>query len=206
MVANRSALSIGYGSLKCNPASSIRSNLPNLYIKATSLLSTRQKVAYKRSNGNNIIREIVRELNQAQRIEIDGANGFARLKLYRYFTDLTPELTIDCQRNKGIQFNAGVPVDGVLRFPSEGVFRGPNRRSVYVDDFLVNYNFDTGPGSQTFKGSYLELTLILAMEEDVMDDSFRPNKEQHIYHRNVFLGSSYINSRVTNMMGLDNEV
>ena len=159
-----------------------------------------------RSYGNNIIREIVRELNQAQRIEIDGANGFARLKLYRYFTDLTPELTIDCQRNKGIQFNAGVPVDGVLRFPSEGVFRGPNRRSVYVDDFLINYNFDTGPGSQTFKGSYLELTLILAMEEDVMDDSFRPNKEQHIYHRSVFLGSSYINSRVTNMMGLDNEV
>ena len=74
-----------------------------------------------RSYGNNIIREIVRELNQAQRIEIDGANGFARLKLYRYFTDLTPELTIDCQRDKGIQFNAGVPVDGAcLGFQVKG--------------------------------------------------------------------------------------
>ena len=50
-----------------------------------------------RSYGNSIMREIVRELNKAQRIEIDGANEFSRLKLYKYFTDLTPELIIECQ-------------------------------------------------------------------------------------------------------------
>ena len=159
-----------------------------------------------RSYGNSIMREMVRELNKAQRIEIDGANEFSRLKLYKYFTDLTPELTIECQKNNGIKFNSNVPVNGVLKFPSEGVFRGPNRRTVYVDDFVVDYDFDTGPGSQTFKGSFLKLTLILAMEEDVMDDSFRPNKEQHIYHRKVFLGSSYINTKVTNIMGLNDAI
>ena len=50
---------------------------------------------------------------------------------------------------------------------------------MYVDDFLVNYNFDTGPGSQTFKGSYLELTLILAMEKKmswmILSDQIKSN-------------------------------
>ena len=34
-----------------------------------------------RQYGNNIMREIVRELNQSQKIEVDGLNGFARIKL-----------------------------------------------------------------------------------------------------------------------------
>ena len=42
-----------------------------------------------RQYGNNIMREITRELNFAQKIEIDGFNGFSRLKLYESFTDLS---------------------------------------------------------------------------------------------------------------------
>ena len=34
-----------------------------------------------RQYGNNIMREITRELNLAQKIEIDGQNGFSRIKL-----------------------------------------------------------------------------------------------------------------------------
>ena len=90
-----------------------------------------------RQYGNNIMREIVRELNLAQKIEFDSFNGFSRLRLYKYYTDVSPELTISCDDRAGIQFNGGVPVNGVLDFPSEGVFRGPNQRTVYVDDFVV---------------------------------------------------------------------
>ena len=37
-----------------------------------------------RQYGNNIMREIVRELNLAQKIEFDSFNGFSRLRLYKY--------------------------------------------------------------------------------------------------------------------------
>ena len=41
-----------------------------------------------RQYGNNIMREIVRELNLAQKIEFDSFNGFSRLRLYKYYTCL----------------------------------------------------------------------------------------------------------------------
>jgi len=159
-----------------------------------------------RQYGNNIMREIIREMNLAQKVELDSFNGFSRLKLYRYFIDVSPELTIACDDRAGIQFNSNVPVDGVLTFPSEGVFRGPNKRTVYVDDFVVEYDMQPGLGSSTFKNSYMELTLVLAMETDVMDGNFQPIKEQHIYHRTVFMGTSYIQTKVTNAMGINSDV
>ncbi len=90
-----------------------------------------------RQYGNNVMREITRELNLAQKIEIDGQNGFSRIKLYEKFTDISPELTISCHNKYGIRFNGDDPVDGVLNFPIEGVFRGRGRREIYVDDFVV---------------------------------------------------------------------
>lgn len=158
-----------------------------------------------RQYGNNVMREIIRELNQAQKIEVDSFNGFARLKLYRYFIDVSPELTIACDDKAGIQFNSDLPAE-VLEFPSEGVFRGPNRRSLYVDDFVVQYDMQPGLGSSTFKNSYLELTLVLAMETEIMDDVSLPIKEQHIYNRSVFMGTSYIQTKVTNAMGISSDV
>ena len=92
-----------------------------------------------RQYGNNIMREITRELNLAQKVEIDGQNGFSRIKLYKYFTDISPKLTISCQSETGIYFNNEVPLEGVLDFPRQGVFRGPNTRNVFVDD-LWKYN------------------------------------------------------------------
>ena len=47
-----------------------------------------------RQYGNNIMREIVKELNIAQRVEVDGLNGFSRIKLYQIYNDLTPSMTI----------------------------------------------------------------------------------------------------------------
>ena len=63
-----------------------------------------------------------------------------------------------------------------------------------------------GLGSSTFKNSFLDITLVLAMESDVMDDAFQPIKEQHIYHRTAFLGTSYIQTKVTNALGISPDV
>ena len=156
-----------------------------------------------RQYGNNIMREITRELNLAQKIEIDGQNGFSRIKLYEHFTDITPNLTISCHKNNGIQFNSDIPVNGVLKFPREGAFRGSGQRDVYIKDFIVEYGSSTNPGLSLFKNSFVHLTLTLAMESDVMDE-IDGIKEEHIYHRTVFLGTSYIQKKITNAMDSDN--
>ena len=41
-----------------------------------------------RQYGNNIMREIIRELQLSQKVEIDGLNGFSRLKLYKQLLEL----------------------------------------------------------------------------------------------------------------------
>jgi hypothetical protein len=157
-----------------------------------------------RQYGNNVMREITRELNLAQKIEIDGQNGFSRIKLYEKFTDLSPNLTISCHNKNGIRFNGDDPVDGVLNFPSEGAFRGRGRREIYVDDFVVQYETAGGPSLSVFKNSYIHLTLNLAMKSDVMDEVTQDIIEEHTYHRTVFLGTAYIQTKVTNAMSEDN--
>jgi len=157
-----------------------------------------------RQYGNNVMREITRELNLAQKIEIDGQNGFSRIKLYEKFTDISPELTISCHNKYGIRFNGDDPVDGVLKFPIEGVFRGRGRREIYVDDFVVQYETAGSPSLSVFKNSYIHLTLNLAMKSDVMDEVTQDIIEEHTYHRTVFLGTAYIQTKVTNAMSEDN--
>ena len=157
-----------------------------------------------RQYGNNVMREITRELNLAQKIEIDGQNGFSRIKLYEKFTDISPDLTISCHNKHGIRFNGDDPVDGVLNFPSEGAFRGRGRREIYVDDFVVQYETAGGPSLSVFKNSYIHLTLNLAMKSDVMDEVTQDIIEEHTYHRTVFLGTAYIQAKVTNAMDEDN--
>jgi len=157
-----------------------------------------------RQYGNNIIREITRELNLAQKIEIDGQNGFSRIKLYEKFTDISPELTISCHKKYGIRFNDNDPVDGVLNFPREGVFRGRGFREIYVNDFVVEYETAGSPSLSVFKNSYIHLTLNLAMKSDVMDEVSQDIIEEHTYHRTVFLSTAYIQTKVTNAMSEDN--
>ena len=157
-----------------------------------------------RQYGNQIMREIARELNLAQKVEIDGQNGFSRIKLYKYFTDISPKLTISCQQRTGIEFNNNVPLNGVLSFPSQGAFRGPKTRSVYVDDFIAEFDVDGGPGLSQFKNSFIKLTLILNMDSDVMDETLQPISEEHIFYRKIFLGTPYIQNKMTNAMGGNN--
>ena len=41
------------------------------------------------------------------------------------------------------------------------------------------------------------------MESDVMDEADEV-KEEHVYHRTVFLGTSYIQKKITNAMESEN--
>ena len=154
-----------------------------------------------RQYGNQIMREISTELNLAQKVEIDGQNGFSRIKLYKYFTDISPKLTISCKQRTGIEFNSDVPLNGVLSFPNEGVFRGSKTRSVYVDDFIAEFDMDGGPGLTQFKNSFIKLTLILSMDSDVMDENLQATSEEHIFYRKIFLGTPYIQNKMTNNIG-----
>ena len=153
-----------------------------------------------RQYGNNILREISRELNLAKKVEIDGQNGFSRMKLYEEFTDISPHLQISCDRRNGIEFNSEPPLKGLLKLPSEGAFRGNGQREVYIVDFIVQTDVDTRPSLSLFKSSYLHVTLTLGLESDVIDEGVREITEEHRFHRTVFLGTSYIQKKITNAM------
>ena len=157
-----------------------------------------------RSYGNSIMREISREMQLTQKINIDGLNGFARLKLYRFYTDINPELVISCRANEGIEFNNDIPLNGVLKFPNQGIYRSKRHRQVYVKDFRVTYEPDNRPGLAEFKESFLHVELTLSMTSDVMDEA-NAIEEDHYFYRSIFLGTAYIQKKVTNSVVGDDE-
>jgi len=150
-----------------------------------------------RQYGNSIMREIVRELNLAQRVEVDGLNGFSRLKLFQFYSDLTPSMVISCHQTNGVQFNYNNPIDGTLKLPNFGAYRSDGQRNVWVKDFVVNAEAGSRPGLQVFKQSYLHLELTVAMDQDVFING-QTTTEDHYFHRGVFMSHSYIMKKLTN--------
>ena len=150
-----------------------------------------------RQYGNSIMREIVRELNLAQRVEVDGLNGFSRLKLFQFYNDLTPSMVISCHQTNGVQFNYNNPIDGTLKLPNFGAYRSDGQRNVWVKDFVVNAEAGSRPGLTVFKQSYLHLELTVAMDQDVFING-QTTTEDHYFHRGVFMSHSYIMKKLTN--------
>ena len=150
-----------------------------------------------RQYGNSIMREIVRELNLAQRVEVDGLNGFSRLKLFKFYNDLTPSMVISCHQTNGVQFNYNNPIDGTLKLPNFGAYRSNGQRNVWVKDFVVNAEAGSRPGLTVFKQSYLHLELTVAMDQDVFING-QTTTEDHYFHRGVFMSHSYIMKKLTN--------
>ena len=141
-----------------------------------------------RQYGNNIMREIIQELGYAQKVEIDGFNGFSRLKLYETYQDLTPYLIISCREQNGIEFNGEIPLNGALNFPAVGVYRGQGFRTLALKDFIVEEESEVRTTLAAFKKSFLHLTLTLSMVSDVMDEADEI-EEEFTYHKSVFLGT-----------------
>ncbi|MBT6129918.1 MAG: type II secretion system protein [Candidatus Marinimicrobia bacterium] len=149
-----------------------------------------------RQYGNNIMREIIQELGYAQKVEIDGFNGFSRLKLYETYQDLTPYLIISCREQNGIEFNGEIPLNGALNFPAVGVYRGQGFRTLALKDFIVEEESEVRTTLAAFKKSFLHLTLTLSMVSDVMDEADEI-EEEFTYHKSVFLGTSFILKKAT---------
>ena len=150
-----------------------------------------------RQYGNSIMREIVRELNVAQRVEVDGLNGFSRIKLFQFYSDLTPSMVISCHQTNGVQFNYNNPIDGTLKLPNFGAYRDDGQRNVWVKDFVVTTEPSSKPGLTIFKQSYLHLELTIALDQDVFING-QNTTEDHYFHRGVFMSHSYIMKKLTN--------
>ena len=150
-----------------------------------------------RQYGNSIMREVVRELNVAQRVEVDGLNGFSRIKLFQFYSDLTPSMVISCHQTNGVQFNYNNPIDGTLKLPNYGAYRDDGQRNVWVKDFVVTTEPSSKPGLTVFKQSYLHLELTIALDQDVFING-QNTTEDHYFHRGVFMSHSYIMKKLTN--------
>jgi len=150
-----------------------------------------------RQYGNSIMREAVRELNLAQRVEVDGLNGYSRIKLFKFYSDLTPTMVISCHQTNGVQFNYNNPIDGTLKLPNFGAYRSDGQRNIWVKDFVVTSEPSSNPGLTVFKQSYLHLELTIALDQDVFING-QNTTEDHYFHRGVFMSHSYIMKKLTN--------
>ena len=150
-----------------------------------------------RQYGNSIMREAVRELNLAQRVEVDGLNGYSRVKLFKFYSDLTPTMVISCHQTNGVQFNYNNPIDGTLKLPNFGAYRSDGQRNIWVKDFVVTSEPSSNPGLTVFKQSYLHLELTIALDQDVFING-QNTTEDHYFHRGVFMSHSYIMKKLTN--------
>ena len=150
-----------------------------------------------RQYGNSIMREAVRELNLAQRVEVDGLNGYSRIKLFKFYSDLTPTMVISCHQTNGVQFNYNNPIDGTLKLPNFGSYRSDGQRNIWVKDFVVTSEPSSNPGLTVFKQSYLHLELTIALDQDVFING-QNTTEDHYFHRGVFMSHSYIMKKLTN--------
>ena len=89
------------------------------------------------------------------------------------------------------------PIDGTLKLPNFGAYRGDGQRNVWVKDFVVNAEAGSRPGLTVFKQSYLHLELTVAMDQDVFING-QTTTEDHYFHRGVFMSHSYIMKKLTN--------
>ena len=154
----------------------------------------RQEIRYY---GNSILRDIVKELSLAQRVDLDAANGFSRLKLYKFYNSTNPEMVITCNENEGVFFNYIAPHDQSLRLPNYGAYRDNGQRDVRIKDFIVTTQSEASPGLTSFKESFLNVELILSLDQDVFVNE-QSTTEDHYFKRGVFLGQSFIMKKLTN--------
>ena len=119
------------------------------------------------------------------------------LKLFQFYSDLTPSMVISCHQTNGVQFNYNNPIDGTLKLPNYGAYIDDGQRNVWVKDFVVTTEPSSKPGLTVFKQSYLHLELTIALDQDVFING-QNTTEDHYFHRGVFMSHSYIMKKLTN--------
>jgi len=146
-----------------------------------------------RHYGNTVLREINHEMGLAEKIEDDHLNGFSRLKIYYEEESIVPDVVITASIDDGVYFNGERPLAGRLKLPTDGRYRGENKRYVLMGDFNVERHVDVRTNLQKFSDSFFHVTLTLELKSHVYTDG-RSVKEEFPFYRTSFMSRSYLAS------------
>ena len=144
-----------------------------------------------RQYGNNIMREIMKEISLARFIDFDPSYNFLRITLTKYDDFNNPTRTvITANAMDGILFNYKLPLNGVLALPKKGRFRNNNQRNISLKDFGRIETRETSSKLQRFA----ESTITLFIDLEVKTENAPGGRQFEIlrFQRKIFMPNKYI--------------
>ncbi len=144
-----------------------------------------------RQYGNNIMREIMKEISLARFIDFDPTYNFLRITLTKYDDFNNPTRTvITANAMDGILFNYKLPLNGVLALPKKGRFRNNNQRNISLKDFGRIETRETSSKLQRFA----ESTITLFIDLEVKTENAPGGRQFEIlrFQRKIFMPNKYI--------------
>ena len=144
-----------------------------------------------RQYGNNIMREIMKEISLARFIDFDPTYNFLRITLTKYDDYNNPTRTvITANTMDGILFNYKLPLNGALALPKKGRFRNNNQRNISLKDFGRIETRETSSKLQRFA----ESTITLFIDLEVKTENAPGGRQVEIlrFQRKIFMPNKYI--------------
>lgn len=144
-----------------------------------------------RQYGNNIMREIMKEISLARFIDFDPTYNFLRITLTKYDDFNNPTRTvITATAMDGILFNYKLPLNGALALPKKGRFRNNNQRNISLKDFGRIETRETSSKLQRFA----ESTITLFIDLEVKTENAPGGRQFEIlrFQRKIFMPNKYI--------------
>ena len=118
-----------------------------------------------RQYGNNVMREIMKEISLSRFINFDHTYNFLRIDLTKYDDFGNPTNTsITANAIDGILFNYKIPLKGTLVLPKKGIFRNNNQRNISLKNFYKEETSVVSSRLQRFAESTITLTMDLEVE------------------------------------------
>ena len=144
--------------------------------------------------GNSVMREIKKEISLARFIQKDEVNGFSRLRLTKFDINGIPtNLTVTANEGEGILFDNKNPLNGNLKFPTQGRFRDQNQRKITLNNFQINQANTIRPNLVRFASASWDIYLEIAVE--TKNSPGGTHKEVIHFHKSVFMPNNYLSLR-----------
>ncbi|MBC8323838.1 MAG: hypothetical protein H8E70_09750 [Candidatus Marinimicrobia bacterium] len=144
-----------------------------------------------RQYGNNVMREIMKEISLSRFINFDNTYNFLRIDLTSYDEFGNPKnITISANAIDGILFNYKIPLNGTLVLPKKGLYRNNNQRNISLKNFYREETIVVSSKLQRFAESTITLTMDLEVE--TVNAPGGKHVETLRFRRKIFMPNKYI--------------
>ncbi len=153
-----------------------------------------------RQYGNLVMREILKEISLANRLDISTLNGFSRIIVYRRDEFNQPvQMSVSASVTQGIKINNRDPLNGHLHFPDGGRFK--HLQSIRLTDFSIQEIPAIRPSLAKFAKSTYDITLEFTIQPKA-EGTQKLDPEVVRFKRRVFMPMKYVTQNSNTSQGL----